>query len=591
MSEISHSHRAERSERSERGVVVIWFALMLLALIALAGFAVDLSNWWAQAERMQKGADAGAHAGVVYLPSDLTNATTVAKRELARNGFVTSGAGTNSTVVVTQEPNPNRLRVSVTYKVPTYFVALLGIKEVELTRQAVAEFVSPVPMGSPENKMGNDPDDTDPGVKMWVTVQGPQTGKGQGDRYQNKVCTASPVEVGCSSGTNTEYDKDGYFFSMKVAQVVPGQPLIFEVFDAAWVNVNSNCGTNMPTNQQISGGGGFTALTTKYSDAVTRFASGTASRYCTGDYVPGTSNYKGTLETTFLVRSPDETPWNNKDNPVINTATCKPTRVRGFNPAAASTPSRYIYDTLMSTSESVINPNDGNITFAEGFRRWTQLCSIPAGSVQTGEYIIQMRTNAKSSDLTTDDPSVATKGNNAMSFRAGFGTTGAKSLDGSKVTLSAKGRLPIFANASGADTRFYLARIMPNDAGRTLRVRLFDMGDASDAGELQVLPPRGPGEYSESDVFSNCEFSKDTGTITSSDIVKSTCTLKNVNSSKYNGREIVIDVPIPSNYTCNDAVPTGCWIKIKAKYNAGVVVNDITTWSAAILGNPIRLVE
>lgn len=577
--------------RDERGVVIIWFALMLLALLALAGFAVDLSNWWAQAERLQKAADAGAHAGVVYLPADLGGATTVAKRELARNGYPTSGAGANATTVVSQEPNPNRLRVSVTTEVKTYFVALLGIDKVTLTRQAVAEYVSPVPMGSPENKMGNDPDNTDPGVKMWVTVQGPQTGKGQGDRYQNKVCTASPREAGCSGTVNDDYDKEGYFFSMKVSQVVAGQPLTFEVFDAAWVNVNSHCGTNMPTAQQISGGSGFTALTTKYPDAATRFASGTASRYCTGDYVPGTSNYKGTLETTFIVRAPDDTPWNNNDNPVINTATCKPTMVRGFNPAAASTPSRYIYDMLMSPTESVINPDDGVITFAEGFRRWTRICSIPAGSVQTGEYIIQMRTNAKSTDLTKDDPTVATKGNNAMSFRAGFGTTGPQSLDGSKVTLAAKGRLPIFANASGADTRFYLARVLPNDAGRTLRVRLFDMGDAGSAGELQVLPPRAPGEYSETDVFSGCSFSKDSGSIAGSDIVASTCTLKNVDNAKYNGREIVIDVPIPQNYTCQALLPTGCWIKIKAKYPAGTTVNDITTWSAAILGNPVRLVE
>ena len=36
---------------------------------------------------------------------------------------------------------------------------------------------------------------------------------------------------------------------------------------------------------------------------------------------------------------------------------------------------------------------------------------------------------------------------------------------------------------------------------------------------------------------------------------------------------------------------TGCWVKIKAAYGANVSVTDATTWSAAILGNPVRLVE
>jgi len=50
-------------------------------------------------------------------------------------------------------------------------------------------------------------------------------------------------------------------------------------------------------------------------------------------------------------------------------------------------------------------------------------------------------------------------------------------------------------------------------------------------------------------------------------------------------------VPIPADYTCNPAVVTGCWIKIKAAYPVGASVTDATTWSAAILGNPIRIVE
>ena len=72
----------------------------------------------------------------------------------------------------------------------------------------------------------------------------------------------------------------------------------------------------------------------------------------------------------------------------------------------------------------------------------------------------------------------------------------------------------------------------------------------------------------------------------------STCTLNNVLASAgYNGRLLTIDVPIPTNYTCSTSSQTGCWIKIRANFPGATSVTDATTWSASILGNPIRIVE
>ena len=131
-------------------------ALTLVLMVLFAGFAVDVSNWWLRAERIQRAADSGAHAGVVFLPADLGNATTRAKGEVAKNGYG-EGGGYNTAIAVTQEANPNRLRVKVTADVPSYFLGLIGIDKIRMQREAVAEYVAPVPMGSPENKLGNDP--------------------------------------------------------------------------------------------------------------------------------------------------------------------------------------------------------------------------------------------------------------------------------------------------------------------------------------------------------------------------------------------------------------------------------------------------
>lgn len=590
--------RLERRWREERAAVLVWFALMLTMLIGFAGFAVDVSNWWLQAERLQRAADAGAHAGVVFLPADLPSARTTARAEIAKNGYTTTGATPDATATITQEPNPNRLRVSLTTQVPSYFVQLLGVDSVSLTRDAVAEFVAPVPMGSPENKLGNDPENADPGTQMWVNISAPQTDKVQGDRYQSRVCAGSTAE--CSGGDNTEYEQAGYFFAVDVKSVASGQPLVFQVYDAAWVNTGFTCSDRvsggsssqhlMPNSSQVG------SLTAKFPDAATRYgsvASGlsgaaldAAQKFCPGDGHQGTNS--NTMNTTFVFRAPDETPWNNLDNPVINTSTCAPETVLGHNPNSASNTTartQYIYNQLADASSGLVDPNDGVLTFAETFRRFSTFCTIPAGQVQAGKYIVQVRTNAAAGAPLVYDPNVQTYGHNKMALRAGFGSSGVTSLDGTRVTLAALGRLPIFANSTGADTRFYLARVLPYDAGRTLRISLFDMGESNQNGTLQVLPPA---EFATS--FSGCSITRNDNATLS--VNPSTCTLSNVISTGgFDGKLLTIDVPIPTNYTCDDSVPTGCWVKIKAAYPTGATVNDATTWSAAILGNPVRLVE
>lgn len=580
---LRNRRRWQERNRQERGVVVIWVTLMLVALIGMCGFAVDLSNWWLQSERLQRAADAGAHAGVVFLPADLQGATSTARAETAKNGYRATGADQNATVTVAQEPNPNRLRVKVTAEVPTYFVRVFGINSIDLTREAVAEYVAPVPMGSPENKVGNDPENGYISPQFWLNVAGPNGNKQSGDRYQSKNCTASVAS--CTSSVNAgiqndDYAYDGYAFGLKVENVVAGQPLLVRAYDPAFTYVNDYCQTNMPTQAQANA---LQALPgNPYPDAGVRYAPTPSvdgryvpTAWCTGDQDIGGR----TTRTTFVLRSPDTTPWDSFDNPIVCSVTM-PAFTPGQNGQAS------IYDMLHPTSgpndgQHVINPNDGVLTFAELFRRNVTLCQVPAGSVEVGDYILQIRSNSQPGSPDVYSTAMNQGGHNRFSIQAGFGLSGATSLDGTDVSINALGRLPIYNNATGADTNFYLARVLPYDAGRTLRISLFDISDVGQSGTMQIVPPE---EFGTS--FSGCGFSNDTNkTMTYN---ASTCTLT-VPNSFYNERNVTVDVPIPENYNCDEDDPLGCWIKVRAQF--GGPTSDTTTWSAAILGNPIRLVE
>ena len=47
----------------DSGFVLVWLALMVTALLGMAGLAIDVANWYFQAQRQQKAADAAALAG------------------------------------------------------------------------------------------------------------------------------------------------------------------------------------------------------------------------------------------------------------------------------------------------------------------------------------------------------------------------------------------------------------------------------------------------------------------------------------------------------------------------------------------------
>ena len=114
---------------------------------------VDVAWYWTNNLRMQRAADAAALAGVVWLPGNPTQAYTVARAEATKNGYANGSGGVVVTPVV--DPNNNRrLDVSLSANVGTFFSRVLGINSWSATRTSKADYVLPVPMGSPDNYYG-----------------------------------------------------------------------------------------------------------------------------------------------------------------------------------------------------------------------------------------------------------------------------------------------------------------------------------------------------------------------------------------------------------------------------------------------------
>ncbi len=547
-------------------------ALIMLPLLAFTGFAVDYGAWYTYANRMQRAVDAAALAGVVWMPND-EKAEAVALETARANGFNDGDA--DVTVTVTPVGN-RRLRVLIVdTNVPRFFSSLF-VSSMDIQRQALAEYVQSVPMGSPDNSLGNDPEKWSASgynrPYYWLNVASPDSTKVNGDQYTAGDCTGA--YTGCSGATNLNYSQDGYFYRLTVDSKPASGDLRIQAFDPAFLDVGNTCatGANLPT----AGSTWNTQAATLVSqgapaDAATRYVAGNGE-WCVADVSLGGND----ITTTYIVRGPDSTPFDNLDNPVVCTKT--------FDAYDES-----VYP-LLNQADAYRDGNIGreNMPFVSHFRRWVDLCQISWSSVVVGDYLLQITSTADLSNppssLVDFDAAVDTGGYNKFSLRAGFGSpTDATFPTG--INFFADGRLPIYVNqaGSGTVTNFYLARIVPEYAGQILELELFDVADGANAS-LTIVPPA---DLTGS-AITGCTFIRDAAPPVVS--TSSTCTQTGLTSTNYNGRSLTAQIPLPENYGCNAGSDLGCWFRINLDFGSGSPT-DQTTWSARVRGDPVRLVE
>jgi hypothetical protein len=203
---------------------------------------------------------------------------------------------------------------------------------------------------------------------------------------------------------------------------------------------------------------------------------------------------------------------------------------------------------------------------ADTFRQWKQLCNV-SGGVAPGTYLVQVKTNGVGND--------AASGHNRFSLRAYSGS----SSDDDAISVAGYAKMAMYGNTPNGTSRFYLARVPSGARGQVFNVRLFDIGDGATSGStVKVLPPSETGG-----TFTGCAGAGvQVGPL-------SDCTI-NVSSS-FNGRWQDVSVPLPSDYSCSDASPVGCWLRLEFYYGAGSSPNDTTSWTANVAGDPVRLVE
>jgi hypothetical protein len=505
-------------------------ALLLAVLLVFAGLSVDVGAWYVRSTQVQKAADAAALAGVVWMPNfddgTMQSARPVALAAAKQNGFDNA---TCSCVSVTQVAGNSR-QVKVTINdpnAPQYFSRLV-MGNVNVTRTATAEYVLPVPLGSPKNTFGTG-NLTLPGTttkeNFWAAVNGYCAGHESGDlhlgRYESYT-TATDDTQKCNNGsaqTNaSDYNPNGYLYAIELPQAAT--QLNLEAYDPSYQS------------------------------------SSTSDRTLAGTE---------TTTTTFKVYDRDNTPLDTSDNPLLATFTAVSKDSNNLNawrsvytwmaPAAGT----YYVRVATSVTETVESRT------ANGFalRAWTGSGAFSTCTTDTNDSTTTQAASCPQIHGVTD-----------MSIFANLG--------GSAGTACPA------PNSSKTCATFYLASVASVHAGKVMNVQLFDSGEGAE--KIEVLDPNGnPMSFTwTTDCTTVLPASTCSGSGTSLDVSGTGNQPVNglQSNSKFNDRKLNLKIQLPNNYST--VYGTKTWWKIR--YTVGSTPTDRTTWSVNIIGDPVHLI-
>jgi hypothetical protein len=226
--------KLRRRFRKERGAALLWLTGSMVILLAFSALAVDLAWIYVNSSRLQNAADAAALAGVINIPAFPDRARSDAADAAAANGFP---VGTDVSLASTPLGD-HSLEVTLRTSTPTYFLKALGIRQFQITRTSTAQYVKPVPMGSPSSCFGIGSLNNAEGCAVsaeqnfWAAVNSRFTARHHGDPYLTQcdwgesdfaACVDSidngrdPWDTNASS-LNSEYRPSGYYYAIEVPE-------------------------------------------------------------------------------------------------------------------------------------------------------------------------------------------------------------------------------------------------------------------------------------------------------------------------------------------------------------------------------------
>ena len=372
-----------------------------------------------------------------------------------------------------------------------------------------------------------------------------------------------------------------------------GQSVRLQIYDPAYVETTSGC-TSGPVGDIASSDNNRYPYAT--SDANQRYDNDNeaSNMFCSGDSDNNGKRFGSEVPTitSFAMRSPVDN-LNPYSAPALNPSQCTK-QFPGYSYVTNSS-GGYVSGPRERNLRNLGTSNNLQPEIAKVFHQWVDLCTFTP--TQAGEYYLQVRNNVALPSGYTLDATGAVAGNSAVINQTGddvsvkgngtnqFALRAVTGAPAGAISVAPWEKMRIYANADSATSTFNLVRVVPAAANKTLVVTFFDVGEAtaSTAGSSRSSR-RDADRTTATTSISGCKATgPSTGTLTN-------CKVTGITSTANNGKLQTIRIPIPSTYTCQVTSQGGCWFRVPVNF-AGRRVHDATTWTARIVGEPVRLIE
>jgi hypothetical protein len=545
------------------GQILVIFAAGATALIMLCALVTDVSWYWANSLKVQRAADAAALAGAVYLPGNLSLAQSSALAASTQNGYST---GLSATANAT---NNRQLDVQLTATVNTFFMKLIGINNLTAVRQAKAQYVMPVPMGSPLNYYG---------IGCMQKATGTQP-----------ACVSSSTP-GAASGvpdavvTTTQLSTQGFFGATMTKGGVAGN-------GDAYGPTGDNFG-GQTVNPTYNPAGVYYEVVIPDTDAngtvwiYDPMFCGTNLQYGTGDHWNGATSQ--TVSTYYNLWDTNDTPYDPDNFTLVANSGSLFTSQKQAD--LSKTGSTYNY---WASGDSVPTGN-GDCSASAYHNAWWSL----ATSLSPGRYYLQVTTTS----VDTSNPggrvvldasvNASTDAQNDFALEVTVGTGPDTPQVYGSGTIVAYNNLN--GSSNGGVQQFYLAQIGKSYAGKTIEVDLFDIGDvnltsSSQTAVLTIQTPNG-GTYNNVSSFNFTADALCASACSGTGVSQITTSTYSSGSTvrRYNDSWIAILIALPTNY--GTSLANNGWWKISYTIPSGVQAHDTTTWKVSVRGNPVHLI-
>lgn len=198
--------------RTQLGQAIVLIALMIVVLFGAVGLAIDGGIGYYYNTSAERAAAAAALSGVIFMPGQFTpgqavpaasgnDATDRAIVEARRNGFDIGDATNSVTVTAARVPGfNNKLSVTVSRRAPVFFMQLFGINSFNVSRTAIATYLPPLSLGQPGTQTGSAVADLGSGTSYFFTrTEGWSVPRDQGDAFtpnpNSGVCPCPSADV------------------------------------------------------------------------------------------------------------------------------------------------------------------------------------------------------------------------------------------------------------------------------------------------------------------------------------------------------------------------------------------------------------